>query len=377
MPLLPVYATQVGATPLIAGFYLSFSYFTLAVGTIGAGWLSDRLQRRKLLLILGGVVMVPGLWLMGRATNIWQLAALTAIVWFCGGVQLTAIGVLTGLSADESERGKAFGIIAMSGALGMLIGGLATGPIADRWGYMTLFSTLSVFGILAPVSGALAREKPMERTALWADTAARDDRPALSRVFYLLVGASLTSAVAVQASNLGRSLSMSDLGLAAAAISSTGAIGGLVGLPLQPTAGWLSDRLGRKRFLIFGYVAGTGGLLVLAWAASLWHFWIAAALLTVAVSVESTVGQALVTDVVPPSLLGRGISLFTGSRWVGGVLGFAVAGYVIEALGLSRSYLVGAALCLFAAALILPIRPRTRGKRAGTTLAATESPDAT
>ncbi len=37
-PLLPVYASQLGASPGLVGFYLSISYLALAPGSLTAGW---------------------------------------------------------------------------------------------------------------------------------------------------------------------------------------------------------------------------------------------------------------------------------------------------------------------------------------------------
>ena len=47
LPLLPVYAADLGAPPAVTGYYLAFSYLALTVGTLVAGWLSDRLGRRR------------------------------------------------------------------------------------------------------------------------------------------------------------------------------------------------------------------------------------------------------------------------------------------------------------------------------------------
>ena len=85
VPLLPVYAIELGADPAVAGYYLAFSYFALAVGTIAAGWISDRFQHRKLPLIVAGVLGIPVAWLIGRVDNIWGLSVLTALLWFFGG----------------------------------------------------------------------------------------------------------------------------------------------------------------------------------------------------------------------------------------------------------------------------------------------------
>ena len=51
VPLLPVYATQLGANPTTAGNYLAFSYLAIALGAISAGQVSDQFQARKLSII--------------------------------------------------------------------------------------------------------------------------------------------------------------------------------------------------------------------------------------------------------------------------------------------------------------------------------------
>jgi len=86
VPLLPVYATRLGADPAAAGYYLAFSYLALAVGAVAAGWVSDRLQQRKMPLIVAGAAGVPLAWLAGRVGNISALTVLTALLWFCGGL---------------------------------------------------------------------------------------------------------------------------------------------------------------------------------------------------------------------------------------------------------------------------------------------------
>jgi MFS family permease len=135
IPLLPIYAIQLGSEAAIAGYYLSFSYFMLAVGVFIAGWLSDLYQKRKRTLFITGLLGVLSIWLMGGATNIWQLTILTGTTWFFGGMGVALVNILVGLFAEKAERGKIFGIIATTSSLGALIGGATTGLLVDRWGF--------------------------------------------------------------------------------------------------------------------------------------------------------------------------------------------------------------------------------------------------
>ena len=56
-PILPLYIRESGAGESLAGYYMSFAILCLALGTLTAGWPSDRYQRRRL------PVIVCGLWL--------------------------------------------------------------------------------------------------------------------------------------------------------------------------------------------------------------------------------------------------------------------------------------------------------------------------
>jgi DHA1 family multidrug resistance protein-like MFS transporter len=169
------------------------------------------------------------------------------------------------------------------------------------------------------------------------------------------VTASLIAWTGAYSMMLVRSVHMNHLGFPLAAITSVTAVTGAVSLPLQPIIGRLSDRLGRKRLLTVGYVTGAAGRSILAWATSLWHFWAAAAMGSVAGAANS-VGQAMATDLVPPESLGRGMSLFHSSMWVGAILGFTATGYAVEALGAPATFLAGAVLSLVAACVVIPIR---------------------
>ena len=351
IPLLPVYAILLGATSAGTGYYLSFSYLALALGTLIAGWLSDKFQSRKKLLIISGVLGIPALWLLGRAKNIWQLSIFTAIFLFMTGMTGTLVSILAGLSAYKGERGKVFGVLSTTGALAALIGGISTGLMVDWWGYERMFTILAIFLVFWPLAGLFLEEK----TFLLDEKNEVENNgllPNLGKGFNFLLATSVIAVIANFGNILGRSLAMHERGFTSAEISSTVAVGGAIALPLPFILGWLSDRIDRKKLLSLCYLVGAVGVSLLAIAVSLWHFWVASAFLRILVSVNTGIGSALVADLVPKKMLGKGMSLFSATAWVAGIIGYASTGYAFQNFGMTTTFFIGALLPLFAIILL-------------------------
>ena len=353
-PLLPVYATQIGATPDLVGYFLSITYVGLAAGTIIAGWLSDKYQRRKATMLVSTVIMIPLVWLLGRTTSVAVLTGLSTTIWFLGGINLTTINIITGLFAEETQRGRIFGIVGLMGPAGAILGGFTMGPIADRWGYSVLFEMVSIFLLLGPLCAVLLKDKIIVQ-AEQIDSGVNTFSSGLTRGFLFLIFASLLVATTMYLGLLGRSLAMHTIGLSAAAISSTAAIGAMFTIPLPPLIGWLSDRTGRKRFLAICYLVGSFGMFILSVSAAVWHFWIASAFMSVMFYISMSLGSAFVTDLIPRSYLGKGLSIFNSTTWLGGIIGFALAGYTIENYGLLPTFIVGAVMPIFSIVLLTPL----------------------
>jgi MFS family permease len=352
-PLLSVQAAGLGATQAMAGACLSLSQLAMAAGTVSAGWLSDRFRCRKAPALVAGLASTPALWLMGQATTLWGLAVALAAWFFCAGLIIALISIAAGLSAQAGERGKVFGVLALTAELGAVVGGGLAGPLVDRWGYASMYAVLSLIGILGPLVGLLWEERG-GATAPSTEIALPRKESGLGRSFHLLFVASLGAAVASFVLFLGRSFVMVDLGFDAAALSSAAAIGGAIALPCPLLAGWLSDRMGRKRFLAFSFLATTMGLLALCASTLLWHFWAASMLFTLSFA-GGPVGSAIVTDLVPREALGRGLAVYNATMWLGGIAGCLLTGYAVQGWGVTPTLLAGACLPLIAAGLLAPI----------------------
>ncbi len=349
-PVLPLYATALGATPAMVGVYLALTYTSITCGTLLASWLLGHFLPRTILFAASGLG-VPALVLMGHVAALWQLIGLTGIVWFTGGVALSVVSVLTGLVADRTYRGKSFSLMSMGTPLGALLGGMTVSQLIAWQGYPVMFAALGASWLVIPLAASQVAGQTYTGRKTDRPTQGRASRP-LSRPFYLFVPVFLLSTMAVNVGRLGTSLSMQALTFSPSQVASTATISGLVAIPVILLIGRLSDRMDRRHLLVFTYVLTGSAVILLANAILIWHFWLAATLLLIARCVNGAVGSAYVTDILAPQELARGLSLLNTTGWAAGILTFASAGHMMDSLGASPVYML-AGLCAVIAAVQL------------------------
>ena len=239
--LLPVHASQMGATPSGIGMYLALVYIGLVGGTLVAGWLSDRYQRKKMMIIVAGLIASLSLALMSQATLLWQLSLSTVSAWFFGGITYLFFSILAGLSARKDERGKVFGLLAISLPLATLLAAPIAGVVADRWGYPTLLAGYAVFALIIPITTCVLDNPivaPREQASV-RDTLVPQRRKWFSSGCYFLASAIFIMAVVSFANTLGLSLAMYAQTFSSAQIAVTVSVGSLVSIPLIYLFGWL------------------------------------------------------------------------------------------------------------------------------------------
>lgn len=353
----PVYIAQLGGRTAFMGYYTAVGTLAMTVGTLGAGWLADRSQRRKLLFMLACAVMGVCMLLFSRVQTLLQLT----LVNFAGGIATGAgyglVSIMGGLLAGEKERGRVFGILTLAMNASLLVGGVAAGPIADRWGFPTLFLVCAGVTVVSLGSGLLLDDVKVEKAAA-ATTAASGRRGLFSRSFVLLLAATLFSAFAWLVGRLGLFIAMGQLGFAATAISLSTAVGGIISLPAPLVLGWLSDRMGRRRLMLGCYAAGVASLIVLAWATGLAAFWCAAALNSI-LYVSTALASALVTDLAPRESLDLGMSWLWGVTNLGTVIASPATGLGLQYLGQQNAFLIALLAPVVAIVLLMGVRERS------------------
>lgn len=360
LPLLPVYAQGFGADAAGVGLYLGITYTAITAGTLLTNRLAGRFGYRPL-FAGAGILGLPALIAMGAASQSEQLVALTAIVWFSGGVGIALVNVFAGLFSDQKSRGKSFTLTFLALPLASILAGFSVGRLVEWRGYPFTFTVLALAWALWPAIAVLGvgRELPAHRRAENTRERTSHDSTnlsALGRPFAFLLAATLLSATTVYLTRLGTSYAMHALDFSPATISSTTAIGGLVTIPLAYAVGTLSDRFGRTRFLAGAFAVGGFGALLLVGAGQLWHFWLATAFVFVALNAGGSLAPALAADLLSDQYRSRGLPYIGAMRNVAGIIGFAGGGWLLDVAGPVYLSLAAALAAGLAALLVSRLR---------------------
>jgi MFS family permease len=353
-PVLPVYVTEFGASRTVIGLYYALMYIANAAGAMLTTRLAARLTHKGLFVAVG-VLGIPSLLLLGQATALWQVATLTATLWFCGGVGLAVINVFTGQHAGSQHRGKSFSLMFLAFPLGAVFGGTLVGRLVTSAGYHAMFVVLGAIWAVLPAIGIFKLKSGSEVISARAATTPRT-KVRLGPDFYRVLAMTLLASIAINTGRLGTALSMQAQDFSASAISSTGTISGLLTIPIILLIGALSDRFGRKSFLMLGYVLAGGGALSLAFATDLWMFWVAATLVLIALCTNGALASALVADTLSPLARQRGLPWINAMNPVAGVLSFASIGYLMDTFGPLPVYLAALSVAVGAALLLSSLR---------------------
>jgi MFS family permease len=120
------------------------------------------------------------------------------------------------------------------------------------------------------------------------------------------------------------------------------------GLP----AGILSDRLGRKRLIVGGWVLYAVVYAGFAFSGAIWQIWLLFAVYGVFYGLTEAAERALVADFYPPEQRGRAYGFYNGAMGIGALPASLLMGWLWQHIGVMTAFLTGAGLAAAAAILL-------------------------
>jgi MFS family permease len=156
--LLPLYAIALfDATPAMIGSIMFIHGLGLAVFNIPGGMMSDRVGRR-LPALAGSLVATAGVIWYSAATGFWPLFLAVGLAGAGSAFSTPAVAALTADVCDPRRRGEAFGYFLTSFNLGMVLGALVFGFVAEFLGLWGAVFTWGVTSLALSLFGLLIRE---------------------------------------------------------------------------------------------------------------------------------------------------------------------------------------------------------------------------
>lgn len=138
-----------------------------------------------------------------------------------------------------------------------------------------------------------------------------------------------------------RDLGISQLGLGM--LFASYALGNIVAaLPF----GLLSDRVGRRPFLVFGMIAMAGAFVLYAYSTTYIALFLSRFLDGVTAAANWSVGLAIIPDIYPEGGRGQAMGTVMAAMGAGAIAGPALGGLLYDWLGIKAPFLLVAAICV-------------------------------
>lgn len=356
-PLLPLFlSTVLGASATAVGAIEGAAESTAALLKLGSGWLSDRVRRRKPLVLLGYGIASLIRPLIGLAQSATQVLAVRVTDRVGKGIRGAPRDALIADSVDPAIRGRAFGFHRAADHAGAVVGPLLAFALL-RWTEMDLRQLF----LLTIVPGALSvavlvfgvREVPrVTEVSKRFDPHARLGRrfwAFLSVLFVFTLGNSTDAFLLLRAA---------DLGVDAVLIPILWAMLHVVKSLSSTPGGALSDRLGRKPLLIAGWLVYAGVYFLLGRAGAEWQAWALFAVYGIYFGLTEGVEKALVADLVSADRRGAAFGWYNLAMGLGALPASLIFGAIWDRWGAATAFTFGAGMALVAAVGIAAVAPR-------------------
>lgn len=356
-PLLPLFLSSVlGAPAAAVGAIEGTAESIAALLKLASGWVSDRVRRRKPLVLLGyGIASVirP---LVGLAQSAGQVLAIRATDRVGKGIRGAPRDALIADSVDPAIRGRAFGFQRTADHAGAVVGPLLAFSFL-RWGHLDLrhlFLWTAIPGalaVLALIFGVKEAPRPIAPESRRLDLKAPLGRrfwAFLAVLFIFTLGNSTDAFLLLRAS---------DLKVDQALVPILWALLHVVKSASSTPGGILSDRLGRKPLLIAGWAVYAVVYFLLGQAGAQWQVWTLFAVYGIYFGLTEGVEKALVADLIPQERRGAAFGWYNLALGLGALPASLIFGAIWDRWGAPTAFTFGASMALLAAVGIAAVAP--------------------
>ncbi|MHA2100988.1 MAG: MFS transporter [Candidatus Kariarchaeaceae archaeon] len=366
LPLLPLFATQLGATKLQFGLLIAVFSAMQFVGAPIWGRLSDRIGRRPVILIgIGGASL--SFIMFGLASSLPMLFFARALSGFFTSATLTTAFTYIADITPAEERSGAFGMLGAAFGLGFVVGPAIGGILSqveffNSNGYAlpayfaALLALINFVGAYKVLPETLSESVRIRIKETRGKNLVQELRslPAVKLVALFVILSAFNS--------LGFSLFVSSAGIYAINVNSSideatlGWMYSYTGVIMIVVQGGIVKKLSKKYsdtvFIISGSILSASGLLILAFSSEVWEIYLALTPFMIGMSLLNPSIAGALSKSVPQekqgTVIGLNQSIASSMRFVGPIM----AGLLLE-INITFPFFLGALVFLLILGLTL------------------------
>ncbi|MEQ9310476.1 MAG: MFS transporter [Balneolaceae bacterium] len=364
-PILPKIGVELNTSESLLGYLVTVYASMIGVFAIIMGPLSDKIGRRKILLI-GSFGMTIALLLHSMANSFSSLLILRAFAGMAGGVLSGSAVSYVGDYFPYEKRGWANGWIMSGIAMGQILGIPLGTFLAEVHGFKFPFilfgcimglTTILIFFKLPQPNVELQISKITLRTTFkkYIDLLKQQDIKAVA-VSYLLMFLSLSIFLIYLPAWLTK-----EFGVSLTEIGWLFFAGGIINAITGPNAGKLSDQIGRKNMIIFSCL-GLATIMALT-TFIVTSFWVAFVVFPIAmllIAMRISPFQALSSELVKSNNRGSLMSLLVAIGNIGAGLAGSIAGPLFDKFGYLSNTIFGAFTIILTAYIVWRFVPEPK-----------------
>lgn len=360
---LPAFLVSLGAGPAQLGLIEGVAESVASFAKLFSGYITDRIDRRKPLVVAGYAVANAVKPLLALVSAWWQIFLIRFSDRLAKGVRGAPRDVMVAESVPKERLGSAYGLIQSMDSAGAIAGPLVALLLLAHYGIRSVFWAAAIPGALCVMVALFGIRETKRRVAGNSDAklvsrsvaTPNVSMVALPRAFYMVL-------IAVTLFSLGNSSDMF-LVMRAQNVGIRVALAPLLGLVFNVTytlgswpAGWFSDRFPRRWIAAAGYLIFAAVYFVFGRAPSTSAIWITMAVYGLYYALTQPVLKALVVETVGQDVRGRALGVYFFVTSVATLAASLITGQLWKVYGAAVPFYVSAGLAALSAFLLV-IRP--------------------
>ncbi|AQW21721.1 MFS transporter [Lentilactobacillus curieae] len=361
MPFLSLYVDTMGhftkgQLSLYSGLAFAASYFMTAIVSPLWGKLADK-TGRKLMLVRASAGLALVFFLMGTATNVWQLVAYRLIQGVFSGY-ISNANALIATQVPKNQSGQALGTLVTGNVSGTLLGPLLGGTLASIFSYrLTFMITGLLFVVVFLVTTFLVHEnfEPVQKEAMMTTRGVIKSLNNSQLVFGMFI-----TTMIIQAANnsIAPILALYVREIMHNSPQTTffsgvvAAIPGIATLFAAPALGRVGDRIGSDKILMFGFALAIIVYIPMAFVTNVWQLIGLRFMIGVSNASMLPAVQTILTKNTPPHVTGRIFSWNQSFQAMGNVAGPMIGSVVSSSFDYSGVFISTALLVVINLAMV-------------------------